>query len=351
MGIKSAAMPFMPERMRKYSEYAETWIIVAMVAWILTESWLPLGPGKGMASNYLFVAVVVGGLMLFFDIFRRGYPRMLAWCPEPQGAFFVPALVHHSPGAFHLAGIRQSDRISAWIHKIIRALCRVESTPFPGLGKEFMPDLDEGAFLFMPTTMPHASIGEAMDVLRKQDMMIQSIPEVDSAVGKLGRAETPLDPAPVSMIETVINYKPEYLVDKSGKRLRFKFHQDQKDYFRDVEGELVPANDGYPYLVQGYYERDDSGGLIPDPGGKPFRIWRPALNPGLNPDRAPWKGITSPDDIWDEIVKAAKVPGVTSAPKLQPIAARIVMLQSGMRAPMGIKVKGPNLATLEKNSS
>ena len=58
----------------------------------------------------------------------------------------------------------------------------------------------------------------------------------------------------------------------------------------------------------------------------------------------PWKGIRTPDDIWDEIVRVAQVPGVTSAPRLQPIAARIVMLQSGMRAPMGVKIKGPDLA-------
>jgi Cu(I)/Ag(I) efflux system membrane protein CusA/SilA len=74
--------------------------------------------------------------------------------------------------------------------------------------------------------------------------------------------------------------------------------------------------------------------LIPDPDGRPFRQWR--------------EHIRTPDDIWDEIVKAAKMPGTTSAPKLQPIAARIVMLQSGMRAPMGVKVKGPDLDTIEK---
>ncbi len=347
VGIKHLVLPFVPERLHKYANYAETWIIVIMVAYVLTKSWLPLGPEKGMGNNYLFVAVIIGGLMLFFDIFRRNYPRMLGWCLNNKLLFLtLPSLVVALGlsiwlGFANLTGfLPESIKSSPPYVKLAHV--------FPGLGKEFMPDLDEGAFLFMPTTMPHASIGEAMDVLRKQDMMIQSIPEVDSAVGKLGRAETPLDPAPISMIETVINYKSEYLVDKTGERLRFKFDPDQKDFFRNVEGKLVPANDGYPYLVQGYFERDDNGKLISDPDGKPFKIWRPALNPGLNPDRKAWKGITSPNDIWNEIVKAAEVPGVTSAPKLQPIAARIVMLQSGMRAPMGIKVKGPDLQTLEK---
>jgi Cu(I)/Ag(I) efflux system membrane protein CusA/SilA len=74
--------------------------------------------------------------------------------------------------------------------------------------------------------------------------------------------------------------------------------------------------------------------LIPDPAGQYFRNWRPA--------------IKNPDDIWNEIVRVTKLPGVTSAPKLQPIETRLVMLQTGMRAPMGIKVYGPDLPTIEK---
>jgi Cu(I)/Ag(I) efflux system membrane protein CusA/SilA len=167
------------------------------------------------------------------------------------------------------------------------------SHAFPGLGKEFMPDLDEGSFLFMPTTMPHASIGEALDVIQKQDMAIRSVPEVESVVGKIGRVESALDPAPLSMVETVINYLPEYKTDPvTGQRI------------------LDPTTN------------------------KPIRNWRPQ--------------IKSPDDIWKEILKAAAIPGSTSAPKLQPIAARIVMLQSGMRAAMGVKIRGKNLQEVEK---
>ena len=89
---------------------------------------------------------------------------------------------------------------------------------FPGLGREFMPPLDEGSFLYMPTTMPHASIGESMDAMRKQDMAISGIPEIETVVGKLGRAETALDPAPVSMVETIIQYHAMFLLDENGKR-------------------------------------------------------------------------------------------------------------------------------------
>ncbi|WP_320007632.1 efflux RND transporter permease subunit [Maridesulfovibrio sp.] len=347
LGIKHFILPFVPAKTHKFIGYAETWVIVGLVASVLTSSWLPLGPEKGMSNNYAFVALIIGSLMLFFELFRYNYARMLGWCLNHKLLFLSLPTFIIALGMSIWLGF---GNLTSFLPDTIRTSApyiKLAHT-FPGLGKEFMPDLDEGAFLFMPTTMPHASIGEAHDVLRKQDMMIQSIPEVESAVGKLGRAETPLDPAPISMIETVINYKSEYVVSKSGERLRFKYDPDQKDYFRNVKGDLVPAKDGYPYLVQGYYARDDNGELIPDENGKPFRIWRSALSPELNPKRKSWKGITSPDDIWDEIVKAAKIPGVTSAPKLQPIAARIVMLQSGMRAPMGIKVKGPNLETLEK---
>ncbi len=217
-----------------------------------------------------------------------------------------------------------------------------------GFGKEFMPPLDEGSYLFMPTTMVHASIGEALDILAKQDMAFRNIPEIDSVVGKIGRAETPLDPAPISMIETVINYKPEYKTDKNGRRTKYKYDRNGKELFKDESGKPLPAMDGKPYYVRGRFVRDSQGRLIPDSDGFPFRQWRPPLDPVLNPHRKAWPGITSPDEIWKEIIKAARIPGSTSAPKLQPIAARIVMLQSGMRAPMGVKVKGPDLETIEK---
>ena len=217
----------------------------------------------------------------------------------------------------------------------------------PGLQKEFMPPLDEGSFLYMPTTMTHASIGEALEIMQTQDMGFKSIPEIDQVVGKLGRAETPLDPAPISMFESIINYKAEYKVDKSGHRMRFKFDSSQTDFMRNEAGEELLANDGKTYKVQGKFIRDENGNLIENKDGMLFRNWRLPLDPDINKGRTAWKGISHPNDIWDEIVKAGEVLGSTSAPKLQPIAARIVMLQSGMRAPMGIKVKGPDLDTIE----
>ena len=167
-------------------------------------------------------------------------------------------------------------------------------------------------------------------------------------VGKLGRVESPLDPAPISMIETLINYTAEYRVDGNGRPARFRFRPDELDFFRDARGRPIPAPDGKPYHVQGKFERDADNQLIPDDRGNPFRLWRPALDPEINPGRQVWAGIRRPDDIWHEIVKAASILGTTVAPKLQPISARMVMLQSGIRATMGVKVYGPDLKTIEQ---
>ena len=273
----------LPDTISRHGQFITNILAVLLVGIVLTEHWMPLGVDRAVLTNLIFVALLIGGLLLFFWIFQKLYPTILGWCLRHKLLFLsIPVLL------MILGGLIWS-----------------------GLGKEFMPPLDEGSFLYMPTTMPHASIGEALDVLQKQDIAFNSIPEVESAVGKIGRADTPLDPAPISMIETVITYKSEYITDEAGHRLTFKY--DKK-------------NDTFV--------RDENGRLIEDKNGEPYRQWR--------------DHIKSPDDIWDEIKAAGKVPGTTGAPELQPIAARIVMLQSGMRAPMGIKVKGPDLKTIEQ---
>jgi len=337
-------LPATPER---WMTRVENWILVGLVTYLLSEHWLPLGPEVGTFRNFLFVFGLIAGLLAFITLFRLVYPTLLSWFLAWKAFFLL------LPGGVVLAGAIiwvGAPALTAWLPDTLRASRPLAAFNhlFPGLGKEFMPPLDEGSYLYMPTTMVHASIGEVQDILAMQDMAITDIPEVASAVGKIGRAETPLDPAPISMIETVINYHPEYMTDETGKRLVFRFEPRGRDVFRNVSGEPIHAPDGLPYTVSGRYVRDAGGALIPDPDGKPFRLWRPRLDPDLNPGREPWPGVRSPRDIWDEIVRAADVPGVTSAPMLQPIAARIVMLQSGMRAPMGIKVKGPDLQTIEQ---
>jgi len=311
--------PTLPDTLVVWLPKLSNVLLAVLFGILLTQHWLPLGPAAGFVANAVVVMGPIAGLLTFFLLFARYYERLLEFLLRFKTVFLIVPLLMLLVGVLICLGMR----------------------------REFMPDLDEGSYLYMPSTMQHASIGEALDVLQKQDKAFAAIPEITSAVGKIGRAESALDPAPISMIETIINYKPQYLVDRDGKRLRFKFDAGGTDFFRNELNEPVIALDGLPYKVRGVFERDQEGRLIRDPGGMPFRVWRPALDPELNGGRPAWPGIRSADDIWEAISEAGKIPGTTSAPKLQPIAARLVMLQTGMRAPMGVKIKGPDLATIE----
>ncbi len=256
-------------------------LYAALVAYLLSTLWMPLGVERSNLTNFFFVALMAGTLLGFFWLVIRFYERILRFCLRYKVLFLI------FPIALMIAG-----------YKVFRHT-----------GQEFMPALGEGSFLLMPTSMPHSGMEENLRDLKLLDMAVNAIPEVETVVGKLGRVESPLDPAPISMYENVIIYKSEYKTDEDGHRLRFKVNE------------------------KGEYLRDDKGELIPDPHGQYFRQWR--------------DHIQSPDDIWNEIVKAGRLPGVTSAPKLQPIETRLIMLQTGMRAPMGIKVRGPNLEDIE----
>lgn len=308
------------QRIRKFVPNIGNILVLLVVGFLLTMDWEPLGPQKGLLRNLILVAAFIGIPMTVVLLFQHFYAPILRWCLEHKVLFLsLPATILLL-GAMIWLGF---DRVFGFVPV---AASRVGIDPnfvrssslyvsgrhsFPGLGREFMPPLDEGSFLYMPTTMPHASIGEALDILQKQDAAISNIPEVEVVVGKIGRVESALDPAPIGMIETVVNYKDEYITDKNGRRVNFRYDRSASRFVRDP-----------------------NGNLIPDARGRPYRQWRSYIN--------------SPDDIWKEIIAAAEIPGTTSAPKLQPIAARIVMLQSGMRAAMGVKIKGPDLATIEK---
>jgi Cu(I)/Ag(I) efflux system membrane protein CusA/SilA len=312
----------------------------------LARFWAPLGETGGLFVNLVFVALLVGGVLAVFVWYRRSYRGLLEWSLQNKGAFLSLPVGVMLLGMLAWLGVGPlTSRLPDPLRE--SRLVRGAEATFPGLGQEFMPPLDEGSFLFMPTTMPHASIGAAHEILRQQDLAIGSLPEVESVVGKIGRVESALDPAPVSMVETIINYFPEYRRDARGRLPRYRFDDDAVEELRDFEGELVLAPDGRSYRTRGSFLRDEAGHPIESRRGRPWRNWRVALDPGINPGRAAWPGVRNPEDIWDEISRVARVPGSTGAPRLQPIAARQVMLQSGMRAPMGIKVQGPDLESLE----
>jgi len=254
----------------------------------------------------------------------RFYSKILHWVLENKIKFLILPIFFILFGLVTWQGI---DNIFSFFPEKIRQskTWQVVHNTFPGIGKEFMPKLDEGSFLLMPTTMPHSGIEENLEVIRLLDKKVNAIPEVDNVVGKWGRVNSALDPAPVSMYENVINYKPEYIVDENGFRTRFKVNK-KGDFLLKDSTSFDPISEPLRSI-----SRDE---LIKDKRGKYLRNWR--------------EHIKSPDDIWNEIVKQTNIPGLTSAPKLQPIETRLVMLQTGMRAPMGIKVFGPDLETIEK---
>lgn len=166
----------------------------------------------------------------------------------------------------------------------------------PGIGREFMPPLDEGSFLYMPSLLPQAGLGPAVQVNSIQDRAIASVPEVESVVGKLGRAESALDPAPISMMESIIILKPE-------------------DEWRQ-------------YPVKRWF----SG----------WPAWLKAPVAFFAPESRP---ITK-GEILAELQEKTAIPGVLPT-FLQPIQTRLVMLQTGFRAMMGVKIYGSDLKVIE----
>lgn len=142
----------------------------------------------------------------------------------------------------------------------------------PGLQSDDWIALDEGSWFYMPTFYPAVSFSQAMQVLQTQDVLIKQIPEVKDVLGKIGRVESALDPAPASMVETYVMLRP----------------------------------------------------------------------------KSEWRQNVSVRDIWDEINRVATLPGVTPASALQPIEGRVVMLQSGIKAPMAIRIYGDDLNELAK---
>ncbi|MCY1721087.1 efflux RND transporter permease subunit [Prolixibacteraceae bacterium Z1-6] len=313
-----------PETKKAWANYINIGITVVIVVFFLTRAWLPLGAQNSMFANFLFVILIVGTILGALALVVVFYSKILRWCLEYKWTFLsLPIFIV----LFGISSWQGFDKLFGFMPQFVKNTGVYQSlnNTLPGIGKEFMPSLDEGSFLLMPTTMPHSGIEENLEVIRILDKKVNSIPEVEMVVGKWGRVNSALDPAPTSMYENVINYKPEYILNEDGHRMRFKV--DKNDAFILIDGSTYnPKEEGFRLIGK--------ENLIEDKNGEYFRQWRDE--------------IKSPNDIWDEIISQATIPGLTSAPKLQPIQTRLVMLQTGMRAPMGIKVFGPDLESIEK---
>ncbi len=320
-----------PEKYKYLVNIINIGLALLFVLFLLSREWLPLGATNSLFSNFLFVMVIIGAVLGVLFTIVKYYKPILSWCLAHKRAFLILPIATVLFGILIWQGASKTlgfipaffDRMGYSITSS-KAWIALDET-FPGVGKEFMPTLDEGSFLLMPTTMPHSGVEENLEIIRLLDQRVNSIPEVDQVVGKWGRVNSALDPAPISMFENIINYKPEYILDEDGHRIRFRVNR--KGAFVLRNGQTYhPGKDSFRLI--------SAKKLIPDKKGEYFRQWRDFIN--------------SPEDIWSSIVEKANIPGLTSAPKLQPIQTRLVMLQTGMRAPMGIKVFGPDLETIEE---
>ena len=172
-----------------------------------------------------------------------------------------------------------------------------EGRILPGIGREFMPPLDEGSFLYMPSLLPQGSLSQAIQVNSTQDRAIAGVPEVESVVGKVGRAESALDPAPIGMMESIIILKSE-------------------DQWRTKKVERFFAD--WPSFIRA-----------------PLAwVW-------------PEERRITKDEILAELQEKTAIPGVLPT-FLQPIQTRLVMLQTGFRAMMGVKIFGADLREIER---
>ena len=312
------------------ANYINVALTLFVALYYLTVEWLPLGTQQSTGLNFVFVFLAIGSILGVLWLLVIYYEQILRWALTHRWKFMSIPIITMIFGMLVWLGMDKSFGFLAkgfetvgWKSFRETAFWQKSTATFPGIGQEFMPSLNEGSFLLMPTSMPHTGIEQNLQFIGTLDKRIQNIPEVELTVGKWGRVNSALDPAPTQMFENTINYRSEYILDDNGHRQRFKVNKQGE--FELINGTTYNVEDGFRLIPR------DS--LIIDKDGKFFRQWRPE--------------IKKADDIWQEIVNVSHLPGLTSAPKLQPIEARLVMLSTGMRAPMGLKVSGPDLESIE----
>jgi len=302
-------------------------LLIGGVAGLLTMVTLRVAVARGLGLGGLWMGwptAIGAGVLIAALVYRMGRERLLP--PEENRVsqlifrFYKPALrwvlTHKGtflliPSLIVLLGITVWLGFERLATPLTVTLETVGAKPtewsawqrmgqtFPGIGREFMPPLDEGSFLYMPSLLPSASLTQVQEVLAQQNLALKTVPEVEHVVGKAGRAESAIDPAPISMIETIVTLKP---ADQWRQITTKRWHSD--------------------------------------------RTWlnwcRPVLN-GIWPDSRPIRK----DEILAELNQKVAIPGVLPT-WLQPIQTRLVMLQTGFRAMMGVKIFGNDLREIER---
>ena len=257
IGINNLLEPRWPDKWKNFPNYINLGITLFIASFYLTEEWLPLGPQNGIIINYLFVLFLIGIILVALMAIVHFYEPVLKWCLDNKGKFLLIPFVALFFGVLVWIGFNSTfgfvgNGLESVGWKKVRqtSVWTASSQRFPGIGSEFMPSLNEGSYLLMPTSMPHSGMEYNRKILGQLDMLLTNIPEVEMAVGKLGRVESALDPAPISMFENVVNYKPEFILDENGRQMRFK--TDRKDRFITVSKDSVSNEEA---LKNRYFER------------------------------------------------------------------------------------------------
>ena len=262
---------------------------------------------KPLAYTKNFAMIVAAVLAITLDpalrllFFRKqGFRLRPRWIGAIVNAILVGKIHSEEKHPISRVLMRLYEPVVAWSLRwkwfvIAGALALVAVTVpvYQGLGSEFMPPLDEGALLFMPTTLPGISVAEAQRLMQVEDRILMRFPEVLRVLGKSGRAETSTDPAPFSMMETVVLLKP-------------------KDQWRKV----ATWYDNWPRWTWQFCARITPGHI-------------------------------STDQLVTEMDQALRIPGVSNAWTM-PIKNRIDMLTTGVRTPVGVKIYGADLAEIER---
>ena len=201
-----------------------------------------------------------------------------------------------------------------WLTLVVATLLMASTIyPYTRLGNEFMPPLTEGDLLYMPTTDPGISGTKARELLQQTDAIIAEFPEVQSVFGKIGRAETATDPAPLSMVETIITLNRDK--DQWRQMPIERFYDDWPGWLTWLPSRFLAESRPITQdeLVYGYD--------LPRGNGESIHV------PGMN--------------------EVLQIPGLTNSWTM-PIKTRIDMLSTGIKTPVGVKVMGPDLATLSE---
>jgi len=253
--------------------------------------------------------------------------RLLAEDANPINTFFVriylPIIRHVLKYPLRTTGTALLLIILSWY-------------PLTRVGSEFMPPLNEGDLLYMPTTLPGLSITKARELIQQTDKIIMRFPEVDHTLGKIGRVESATDPAPLTMIETTITLRPQVTYETIHHR---RFFASWPPWLKAPLKLILPEEERGKITHEWRKKKIE----------RFFSSW-PTLLKAPFAYFLPEERYITIDELADDLNQAIQFPGLTNAWTM-PIKTRIDMLSTGIKTPVGIKLMGPDLQVLTQLGS